>query len=103
MIPGSRICAFGHIGDGNIHFNITQPVGHDRQSFLDSWTEVNRVVHDLVKNMGGSISAEHGIGILKREELKLYLPQIHIDLMAQLKSTFDPKNLMNPDKIFVLD
>ena len=103
LIPGSRICAFGHIGDGNIHFNITQPEGHDKQAFLDSWTEVNRVVHDLVKSMGGSISAEHGIGILKREELRLYLPEIHIDLMRQLKSTFDPKNLMNPDKIFVLD
>ena len=53
--------------------------------------------------MGGSISAEHGIGILKRDELKLYLPEIHIDLMRQIKTSFDPKNLMNPDKIFVLD
>ena len=103
LIPGSRICAFGHIGDGNIHFNITQPVGYDKQAFLDSWTEVNRVVHDLVTDMGGSISAEHGIGILKRDELKLYLPEIHIDLMRQIKTSFDPKNLMNPDKIFVLD
>ena len=103
LIPGSRICAFGHIGDGNIHFNITQPVGYDKQAFLDTWTEVNRVVHDLVTDMGGSISAEHGIGILKRDELKLYLPEIHIDLMRQIKISFDPKNLMNPDKIFVLD
>ena len=65
QIPGIRVCAFGHIGDGNIHYNLTQPPDMDKQAFLDNWECLNRIVHDIVVDMNGSISAEHGIGLLK--------------------------------------
>ena len=71
-MPGLRICAFGHVGDGNIHFNLSQPVGMDKDAFLAEWGRFNRIVHDIVHGMQGSISAEHGIGLLKRDEILLY-------------------------------
>ncbi|MFG1294319.1 FAD-binding oxidoreductase [Xanthobacter variabilis] len=98
-MPGLRPCPFGHMGDGNIHFNISQPVGMDKQAYLDTWEEFNRLVHDLVASMGGSISAEHGIGLLKREELRLYKDPVAIELMAALKKALDPADLMNPGKV----
>jgi FAD/FMN-containing dehydrogenase len=91
--------AFGHAGDGNIHFNISQPVGADRAQYLARWEEFNRIVHDIVAELGGSISAEHGIGRLKREELVHYKPALAIELMALLKHTLDPKGIMNPGKV----
>jgi FAD/FMN-containing dehydrogenase len=102
FIPGARICAFGHLGDGNIHYNISQPVGADKQAFIDRWREVNEIVHGLVLKFNGSISAEHGIGQLKRDELALIRPSIEIDLMRRIKRAFDPANIMNPDKVLRL-
>ena len=99
MIPGVRICAFGHMGDGNIHYNLSQPVGADKQAFLDRWHEVNAVVHGIVLNFGGSISAEHGIGQLKRDELAGIRAPIEIDLMRRIKHAFDPAGIMNPGKV----
>lgn len=99
MIPGARICSFGHMGDGNIHYNISQPVGADKQAFLDRWREVSAVVHGLVLKHGGSISAEHGIGQLKRDELAVIRAPIEMDLMRRIKRAFDPAGIMNPDKV----
>ncbi|WP_082074626.1 FAD-binding oxidoreductase [Martelella endophytica] len=98
-IPGARICAFGHIGDGNIHYNISQPVGADKAEFVARWGEINRIVHAIVLAHGGSISAEHGIGRLKRDELAEIREPIEIDLMQRIKHAFDPAGIMNPDKV----
>ena len=102
FIPGARICAFGHLGDGNIHYNISQPIGADKQAFIGRWREVNEIVHGLVLKFNGSISAEHGIGQLKRDELAAIRPPIEIDLMRRIKRAFDPANIMNPDKVLKL-
>lgn len=99
MIPGVRICAFGHMGDGNIHYNLSQPVGADKQAFLDRWRDVSAVVHGIVRKFNGSISAEHGIGQLKRDELAEIRAPIEIDLMHRIKRAFDPAGIMNPDKV----
>jgi D-lactate dehydrogenase (cytochrome) len=99
MIPGVRPVPFGHLGDGNLHFNLTQPEGGDRAAFLDRWEEVNRAVHELVVEMGGSISAEHGIGRMKLEELKHFKSAVEIELMGRVKAALDPDNLMNPGKV----
>jgi FAD/FMN-containing dehydrogenase len=98
-IPGARICAFGHMGDGNIHYNISQPIGADRQAFLARWREINAIVHGIVMKFNGSISAEHGIGQLKRDELAEVRSSIEIDLMQRIKHAFDPAGIMNPDKV----
>ncbi|MDB9762082.1 FAD-binding oxidoreductase [Alphaproteobacteria bacterium] len=99
FIPSSRVVAFGHIGDGNIHFNISQPLKQDKNEFLNKWNDVNKLVFDIVESLNGSFSAEHGIGKLKRKELQTYNPKIEIDLMKAIKSTFDPNNILNPGKI----
>ncbi len=99
-LPGIRVCAFGHIGDGNIHFNLTQPVGADKAEFIARWAEFNRIVHDLVVEMDGSISAEHGIGLIKRDELRHYKSETELDLMRRVKQAIDPQGIMNPGKIF---
>ena len=98
-LPGVRVCAFGHVGDGNIHFNLTQPEGSDRATYLASRNRIARIVDDLVVGMGGSFSAEHGIGRLKRQELLDYRSPVEIDVMRRIKSVLDPKNLMNPGKV----
>jgi FAD/FMN-containing dehydrogenase len=100
-LPGIRPVAFGHVGDGNVHFNLSQPLGADKGAFIDRWAEFNTIVHDLVVSMNGSISAEHGIGRLKREELTHYRSAIELDLMRKIKRALDPANLMNPGKIIV--
>ena len=97
--PGARPVPVGHLGDGNIHFNISQPVGADKAGYLARWEEMNRVVHDIVVGMEGSISAEHGIGQLKVEEMKHYKDPVELDLMRRLKRAIDPANLMNPGKV----
>ena len=102
-MPGVRVCAFGHVGDGNIHFNLTQPVGIDQKSFLKKQKVFGRIVHDLVVGMKGSISAEHGIGLSKRDELCIYASKVEIDLMRQIKFAIDPHNQMNPNKIVLFD
>lgn len=98
-LDGIRVVAFGHFGDGNIHFNLSQPVGMDKAAYLGQWGRFNRIVHDIVAGMGGSISAEHGIGILKRDELKHYKDPVAIDVMRMLKQALDPHNIMNPGKV----
>ena len=98
-MPGVRPLPFGHIGDGNIHFNLSQPPGMDTEVFLARWAEMNRIVHDIVADLGGSISAEHGIGRLKREEIKRYKSPVEIDMMRRVKEALDPKGIMNPGKV----
>ncbi|MDO8605404.1 MAG: FAD-binding oxidoreductase [Phaeospirillum sp.] len=98
-LPGVVVVAFGHLGDGNTHFNLTQPDGADKQAFLAEWSRMNRVVHDIVVEMEGSISAEHGIGRLKLDELAHYKPTLDLDLMRGVKAVLDPSGLMNPGKV----
>jgi FAD/FMN-containing dehydrogenase len=98
-MPGVRVCAFGHFGDGNIHFNLSQPVGVDKAAFLGQWERFNRIVHDIVHGMDGSIAAEHGIGLIKRDELKRYKDPVAIDLMHTLKRALDPHTILNPGKV----
>jgi FAD/FMN-containing dehydrogenase len=98
-IPGARPIAFGHLGDGNIHFNISVPVGGDGKAFLAEWERVAGIVHGVVRELGGSISAEHGIGVMKRAEIARTKSAVEIDLMRALKRTLDPKNILNPGKV----
>jgi FAD/FMN-containing dehydrogenase len=98
-LPGARVVAFGHVGDGNIHFNISQPIGADKAAFLARWHDMNDVVHAIVASYGGSISAEHGIGRLKRDMLPKVKDPVALDVMRALKRTLDPKGLLNPGKV----
>ncbi len=91
--------AFGHLGDGNIHFNISQPEGADKAAFLDRWQEVNEAVHAVVRRYGGSIAAEHGVGRLKRDLLPTVRDDVELDMMRAVKDAFDPKDLMNPGRL----
>ncbi|MQW86523.1 FAD-binding oxidoreductase [Sinorhizobium saheli] len=102
-MPGARICAFGHMGDGNIHYNISQPLGADKEAFLGRWREMNAIVHAIVLKYNGSISAEHGIGQLKRDELASIRSPIEIELMRRIKHAFDPAGIMNPGKLLRQD
>ncbi|MFY9953334.1 FAD-binding oxidoreductase [Bradyrhizobium sp.] len=99
LIPGSRPVPFGHLGDGNIHYNISQPVGGDTADFMSRWHEVNAIVFEIVLRMGGSISAEHGIGVLKRDELPDVKDKVAIELMRAIKAMLDPLGIMNPGKV----
>jgi FAD/FMN-containing dehydrogenase len=99
LIPGARPVPFGHLGDGNIHYNVSQPIGGDGADFLARWHEVNAVVFDIVLRMGGSISAEHGIGVLKRDELPEVKDKVAIELMHAIKAMLDPFGIMNPGKV----
>lgn len=99
VVPGIRPMTFGHIGDGNLHYNLTQPKGMDGQAFLDKWHNVTDPLNDLVEEMNGSFSAEHGIGRMKRDELVRYSPPVEIDLMRKIKALIDPKGIMNPGKV----
>jgi FAD/FMN-containing dehydrogenase len=97
--PGLRVYAFGHLGDGNIHFNLMQPVGMKPEDFTAQTARLNRVVHDIVARYQGSISAEHGLGQLRREEARRYKPAIEFELMERIKAALDPKGIMNPGKV----
>ena len=97
--PGTRVLPFGHMGDGNLHFNLVQPVGTPPGSFLARQSELNHVVHDIVDALGGSISAEHGIGMLKVDEMARYKSPVELDLMRRIKVALDPRGLMNPGKV----
>jgi len=99
LIPGSRPITFGHLGDGNLHYNLSQPIGADREAFLARWHEVNEAVHEIVVDLNGSISAEHGIGDLKRDALVGVKSDIEMTMMRQLKQLFDPNGIMNPGKV----
>jgi FAD/FMN-containing dehydrogenase len=99
LIPGTRPCSFGHAGDGNLHYNLSQPVGADREAYLQQWEAANRVVHDIVQDLGGSFSAEHGIGTLKVHELEHYKSPAALEAMRQIKRALDPYAIMNPGKV----
>jgi FAD/FMN-containing dehydrogenase len=99
LIPGSRPLPFGHVGDGNIHYNVTQPVDADKNAFLARWDEVNKVVFAVVKKYGGSISAEHGVGVMKRDILPDYKDPVALELMRSLKKMLDPNGILNPGKV----
>src|SRR6516164_9051812 len=99
LIPGARPVPFGHLGDGNLHYNVSQPVGADGADFLALWHDVNALVFDIVLRMGGSISAEHGIGVLKRDELPDVKDKTAIELMRSIKAMLDPLGIMNPGKV----
>jgi FAD/FMN-containing dehydrogenase len=99
MIPGCRPCPFGHLGDGNIHYNVTQPVGANKDAFLGAWDAVNTAVFDVVAKLGGSISAEHGIGVMKRDLLPGVKDPVALDLMRNFKRMLDPKGILNPGKV----
>jgi FAD/FMN-containing dehydrogenase len=97
--PGVRIVCFGHVGDGNLHYNQSKPHAQDNTAFVGQTAPVNRIVHDLVHRLGGSISAEHGLGRLKREEVLRYKSDVEMDMMRAVKKALDPKALMNPGKV----
>jgi FAD/FMN-containing dehydrogenase len=97
--PEVRILAFGHLGDGNIHFNLVQPKAESKERFLERTAAMNAIVHDQVQKFGGSISAEHGIGQLRRDELQHRKSPVELELMRRIKRALDPDNLMNPGKL----
>ena len=99
MIPGCRVVPFGHVGDGNVHFNVSQPIGADKAAFLARWTEMNAIVHGIAAKLNGSISAEHGMGVLKRDLLPGVKDAVALDVMRSLKRTLDPNGIMNPGKV----
>jgi len=99
MIPGCRPAAFGHLGDGNVHFNVSQPVGADAAAYLARWDEMGAVVNAIITKLHGSISAEHGIGQLKRDLLPDVKDRVALELMRALKRTLDPNNILNPGKV----
>jgi FAD/FMN-containing dehydrogenase len=96
MVPGCRPVPFGHLGDGNIHFNVSQPVGADKAAYLAGWGAMNEAVHAIVTELKGSISAEHGIGRLKRSLLPGVKDPVELDLMRTVKAALDPKGVLNP-------
>jgi FAD/FMN-containing dehydrogenase len=99
MIPGARPVPFGHLGDGNIHFNVSQPPGMAKKDFMARAAEVHALVHGIVAEMGGSIAAEHGIGRYKRDLMRGVKSEIELDLMRRIKRTFDPNNILNPGRV----
>ncbi len=99
LLPKARPVPFGHLGDGNIHYNVSQPVGADRAAFLGRWNDVNAAVFTVVKKFGGSISAEHGVGVMKRDLLPSVKDPVSLDLMRKIKHLLDPNNILNPGKV----
>ena len=99
VCPGARPVPFGHFGDGNIHYNISEPKGYGREPFMKIGVDINAAVHDLVDSLGGSISAEHGIGRSKRDELLRFKSPIEMELMRGIKRVFDPNGILNPGKV----
>lgn len=99
VCAGARPVAFGHFGDGNVHYNVMQPAGMDRARFLAMWDEMSAAVHALVVELGGSISAEHGIGRMKRSALRLTKDDVALDMMRRIKDALDPNGILNPGKL----
>ncbi len=101
--PGVRPMVFGHVGDGNLHYNIAQPIDADPDVFREEYAKVNQVVHDIVMARNGSISAEHGLGRLRMFEAERYKSDVELDLMRTVKRALDPNNILNPGKVVRLD
>jgi FAD/FMN-containing dehydrogenase len=99
LIPGARPLPFGHVGDGNIHYNVTQPAGTNEAEFMKREEDVHDAVFAVVAKYNGSISAEHGIGIVKRDRLPQVKDKVAIELMRTLKRTLDPEGILNPGKV----
>lgn len=99
IVPGCRIVDFGHMGDGNLHYNVSQPVGWDVEKFFEFESKINEVVYAILTDLGGSISAEHGIGQMKRKSLAKIKDPVALSMMKRLKAEFDPSNVLNPGKI----
>lgn len=99
VVPGIRACAFGHMGDGNIHFNFSQPVGADGKAFMAGAEPVHAAIYDLVLKLGGSVSAEHGIGQLKTALLKQVKDPVALEMMQAIKAALDPNGILNPGKV----
>ena len=97
--PGTRVAWFGHLGDGNLHFNLLAPPGSDAATFVARQGELNRLVHDHVVALRGSISAEHGLGQLRRDENARYKSPLELALMHSVKAALDPSGRMNPEKL----
>ncbi len=97
--PGCQLVCFGHLGDGNLHFNVAPPDGIEHEAFLANQDAINRLVHDSVARYSGSISAEHGIGALKKDEMARYKSPVELSLMRAIKTALDPQGIMNPGKI----
>ncbi|WP_420993749.1 FAD-binding oxidoreductase [Cupriavidus sp. 30B13] len=97
--PGARMVTFGHLGDGNLHYNVSPPAGQNHDAFLDNGPALNAIVHDSVHAHRGSISAEHGLGQLKREENRRYKSEVELAMMRAIKQALDPRGLMNPGKV----
>lgn len=102
LVPGVRIVTFGHLGDGNLHYNCSCAGAADNAALLGRQADVNQCVHDLVHALGGSISAEHGLGQLKRDEIERYKAPLELELMRRIKTALDPQGLMNPGKVLNL-
>ncbi len=98
-LPSARPVPFGHLGDGNLHFNFQMAPGADPKTYLGHWDEIQQIVHDIVHEFGGSFSAEHGVGVMKHEALKRYNSATEVDLMRLLKQALDPKAILNPGKL----
>jgi FAD/FMN-containing dehydrogenase len=96
---GVRMVTFGHLGDGNVHYNVSAPEGVAPGVFVMHTAAINRIVHDSVARFGGSISAEHGLGQLKRDEIQRYKSPLELELMRKLKRALDPHGIMNPGKV----
>jgi len=99
LCPGARPVPLAHFGDGNVHYNIAQPVGMPKQAYLDLWGEMTQAVQAVVVELGGSISAEHGIGQMKRADLARVKSPVELDLMRRIKTALDPKGILNPGKV----
>ena len=99
LIPGVRILGFGHVGDGNVHYNVFQPIGSDGAAFLARWNEVSEAVFEVVLRLGGSISAEHGVGQMKRDYLPKIKDPVALEIMRGIKGLLDPQGILNPGKV----
>jgi FAD/FMN-containing dehydrogenase len=99
LVPDCRPVPFGHYGDGNIHFNVSQPEGVEKAAFMAHWDEIVAAVNEIVLDLDGSISAEHGIGRMKRELLTQVKSPVEIAMMRQIKQALDPKGILNPGKV----
>jgi len=99
IVPDARICAFGHLGDGNVHYNISQPVEMAADEFIDLWEQITTAVNEVTLDLGGTISAEHGIGRMKRHHMAHIKSAVELEMMRSIKQLFDPTNILNPEKL----